>query len=140
MKFTAFVIAVAFAVSGALALAPSNSKSPIQTPVASAACNVPACFVPGLGQYLRAVNGAKLHYCDENVIVPRGQSGYEQYTTCLVRNERMTHKGRDCLLAAGITAGGVAVGGLIGGAASRTIAGGIVGGGGAACIAKIVGA
>lgn len=105
----------------------------------AASCKIMACYVPGLGQYLRAVNGAKLHYCDENVIVPRGSSGYEEYTTCLVRDEHMTHAGRDCLLAAGITAGGVAVGGWIGGATARVIAGGIVGGGGAACIAKIVG-
>jgi len=124
-----------------MALAPSSSSTPrpLKTATASAFCDVPACYVPGLGTYIRYVNGAKIRYCDDNYIrPPNANLTTTYYIACLISNERQTHAGRACLIAAGITTGGIVVGGLIGGATAKAIAGGIVGGSGAACISKIV--
>lgn len=129
---------VALAVYLGLMALPS-AQVPHSFTAQAAPCRIMACNVPGLGSYLRAVNATKLRYCDENTIFPPGQSATTYYITCLLTNERQTHAGRDCLIAAGITTAGLVVGGVIGGATARAIAGGIVGGGGAVCIAKIVG-
>jgi hypothetical protein len=59
------------------------------------------------------------------------------YTRCMFDGSHMSSDLRHCLVAAGITAGGVAIGGIIGGAAARAIAGGIVGGGSAACASQL---
>lgn len=55
-----------------------------------------------------------------------------------IEGHHMSKKTRDCLVYGGITAGGVAIGGLIGGAAARAIAGGILGAGAASCLSAIL--
>lgn len=66
-----------------------------------------------------------------------GDSPAAAYTRCMLKRSHMSRPLRRCLIAAGITAGGIAVGGIIGGVASRVIAGGIVGGGSSACLTQI---
>lgn len=125
-----------------MALTPANQTeyNPLAAAPAQAACSIPACSVPGLGTYLHAVRGSKLRWCDDNYIVPpRADLTTTYYIACLISHEHMTHVGRDCLIAAGITTAGVVVGGWVGGTTAKAIAGGIVGGSGAACVSKIVG-
>ncbi|MEN3280081.1 MAG: hypothetical protein V7607_1221 [Solirubrobacteraceae bacterium] len=66
-----------------------------------------------------------------------GDSPAAAYSRCMIHGSHMSRDFRRCLIAGGITAAGVAVGGWIGGAAARVIAGGIVGGGGSACLSQL---
>jgi hypothetical protein len=66
-----------------------------------------------------------------------GDSPAAAYTRCMFHGSHMSRDLKRCLIAAGITAAGVAVGGLIGEAAARAIAGGIVGAGSSACLSQI---
>ncbi len=55
-----------------------------------------------------------------------------------IQGERLSAPARRCLITAGVTTAGVAVGGIIGGSAARAIAGGVVGGAGSACVNAIL--
>ena len=85
------------------------------------------------------VDQAKIAYLRvaERIIGRRDEPNAAEERRCteeLIRGKRVNNEIRDCLVAAGITAGGVVVGGVIGGAAARAIAGAVVGSSAASCL------
>jgi hypothetical protein len=65
--------------------------------------------------------------------------GFGQAIAKCMERHHMRRDVRNCLIATGVTLAGVAVGGVIGGAAARAIAGDMIKVGTATCVALIVG-
>jgi hypothetical protein len=65
--------------------------------------------------------------------------GFGQAIAKCMEGHRMRHDVRNCLIATGVTLAGVAVGGVIAGAAARAIAADMIKVGTATCVALIVG-
>jgi hypothetical protein len=64
--------------------------------------------------------------------------GYGQYLESCVVHRHMRRLFKRCMVAFGLTAGGVAIGGIIAQAAAKTIAGEMIGAGAGACINELV--